>query len=74
MQRQLYSDPNNYINVLAKLYAGLAISGNNGPAGQPDLGGIDEGFSQYVRRAVELTRIANRMRRFVAGQIPVSQS
>ena len=45
----VYSDPNNYINVLAKLYAGLAISGNHGPAGQPDIGGIDEGFSQYVR-------------------------
>jgi|TARA_B110000914_G_scaffold106980_1_gene93782 hypothetical protein len=45
----VYSDPNNYVNVLAKLYAGLAISGNQGPAGQPDIGGIDEGFSQYVR-------------------------
>jgi len=45
----VYSDPGNYINVLAKLYAGLAISGNQGPAGMPDIGGIDEGFSQYVR-------------------------
>ena len=46
---QVYSDPNNYSNVLAKIYAGLSISGNNGPAGMPDIGGIDEGFSQYVR-------------------------
>lgn len=46
---QVYADPNNYINVLAKIYAGLSISGNNGPAGMPDIGGIDEGFSQYVR-------------------------
>ena len=45
----VYSDPNNYINVLAKLYAGLSMSGNQGPAGMPDIGGIDEGFSQYVR-------------------------
>jgi hypothetical protein len=27
----------------------LSISGNNGPAGMPDIGGIDEGFSQYIR-------------------------
>ena len=34
---QVYADPNNYINVLAKIYAGLSISGNNGPAGMPDI-------------------------------------
>jgi len=45
----VYADAANYENVLAKLYAGLAISGNQGPAGMPDIGGIDEGFSQYVR-------------------------
>ena len=45
----VYADASNYQNVLAKLYAGLAISGNQGPAGMPDIGGIDEGFSQYVR-------------------------
>ncbi|MCY7408937.1 MAG: RagB/SusD family nutrient uptake outer membrane protein [Chitinophagales bacterium] len=45
----VYSDPANYINVLAKLYAGLAITGNQGPAGQADISGIDEGFSGYVR-------------------------
>lgn len=45
----VYSDPNNYINVLAKLYAGYSITGNQGPAGDPDIRGIDEGFSAYVR-------------------------
>jgi hypothetical protein len=45
----LYADPDNYVHVLAKLYAGLAISGNKGPAGAPDITGIDEGFSAYVR-------------------------
>ncbi len=29
----VYSDPNNYINVLAKLYSGLSMTGNKGPAG-----------------------------------------
>jgi len=30
---QVYAKPENYINVLAKIYAGLSISGNNGPCG-----------------------------------------
>ncbi len=45
----VYSDPNNYINVLAKLYAGLSMTGLQGPAGAGDIAGIDEGFSSYVR-------------------------
>jgi hypothetical protein len=45
----VYSDPANYIKVLAKLYAGLSMTGNQGPAGQADIAGIDEGFSAYVR-------------------------
>ncbi len=46
---EVYGDPNNYINVLAKLYAGLITTGNDGPAGSGDLAGIDEGFSSYLR-------------------------
>jgi starch-binding outer membrane protein, SusD/RagB family len=45
----VYNDPAAYRQVLAKLYAGLAISGQEGPAGRPDISGIDEGFGQYVR-------------------------
>lgn len=45
----VFDDPANYDYVLAKLYAGLAISGQEGPAGQPDITGIDEGFGQYLR-------------------------
>ncbi|MFM8433701.1 MAG: RagB/SusD family nutrient uptake outer membrane protein [Bacteroidota bacterium] len=45
----VYSNPDNYIHVLAKLYAGFTMTGNKGPAGAADIGGIDEGFSQYTR-------------------------
>lgn len=38
-----------YLQVLAKLYAGFAVSGQQGPAGQADISGIDEGFGQYLR-------------------------
>ncbi|MFN9496084.1 MAG: RagB/SusD family nutrient uptake outer membrane protein [Bacteroidota bacterium] len=53
----IYEDPNNYIHVLAKLYAGLAVSGQSGPAGNPDLAGIDEGFSQYLRQYWQLQEL-----------------
>ncbi len=46
---QVYQDPDAYKQVLAKLYAGLAVSGQQGPAGQSDIEGIDEGFGQYLR-------------------------
>ncbi|RLD21988.1 MAG: hypothetical protein DRI69_02505 [Bacteroidetes bacterium] len=45
----VYDDPASYKQVLAKLYAGLALSGQQGPAGQADISGIDEGFGQYLR-------------------------
>ncbi|MBC7773878.1 MAG: RagB/SusD family nutrient uptake outer membrane protein [Phycisphaerae bacterium] len=45
----VYKQPGAYRQVLAKLYAGLALSGQEGPAGQNDISGIDEGFGQYLR-------------------------
>ena len=32
----VYENPENYVNVLAKLYAGLSMSGQQGPAGKSD--------------------------------------
>ncbi|MDN3667905.1 RagB/SusD family nutrient uptake outer membrane protein [Echinicola jeungdonensis] len=46
---QVYEDFGNYKNVLAKLYGGLAVSGQQGPAGDPDISGLDEGASTYIR-------------------------
>lgn len=46
---EVYNDPANYINVLAKMYAGFVLSGNQGPAGNADIADIDEGFSPYLR-------------------------
>jgi hypothetical protein len=45
----VYAKPENYKGVLAKLYAGLAVSGQQGAAGMNDLSGLDEGFGQYLR-------------------------
>lgn len=44
------SNPNSYKQFLAKIYAGFVVTGQEGPAGQSDLGSsVDEGFSQYMR-------------------------
>jgi hypothetical protein len=45
----VYSNPDQYIHVLAKLYSGLSMTGLQGPAGAGDIAGIDEGFSAYIR-------------------------
>lgn len=47
---QVFETPENFQKVLAKMYAGLATTGQQGPAGQPDIQGIDEGFSSYIRQ------------------------
>ena len=46
----LYDNPDAWKMVLAKCYAGLAVSGQQGPAGKPDISDIDEGFSTYLRQ------------------------
>lgn len=54
----VYKDAANYRGLIAKVYAGLAVSGQEGPAGKADISGIDEGFSTYLRqyyKAQELT-------------------
>ena len=46
----IYETPEDFKQVLAKLYAGYATTGQQGPAGNADIQGIDEGFSSYVRQ------------------------
>lgn len=46
---EAFSEPNAYRDALGKIYAGISLSGQEGPAGTPDLAGLDEGFSNYLR-------------------------
>ncbi|MEO0038146.1 MAG: hypothetical protein RIQ59_1357 [Bacteroidota bacterium] len=46
-----------YKQFLAKLYMGLATSGQGGPSGAPDIAGIDGGFGQYLRAYWQLNEI-----------------
>ncbi|MBA2669041.1 MAG: RagB/SusD family nutrient uptake outer membrane protein [Gemmatimonadetes bacterium] len=52
-----FNDAGSYRAFLAKLYAGLAVTGQEGPAGAADIEGIDEGFSQYVRGLWQLQQL-----------------
>lgn len=45
----VFQDPDSYRQFLAKIYAGLSTTGQQGPAGSGDIQGIDEGFSSYIR-------------------------
>ncbi len=53
----IFNDPASYRSFLAKLYAGLAVTGQSGPDGSADIAGIDEGFSQYVRGYWQLQQL-----------------
>ncbi|MEG0188787.1 MAG: RagB/SusD family nutrient uptake outer membrane protein, partial [Algoriella sp.] len=48
-ENQVFSDPQQAKLALGKIYASLSLTGQEGPAGQPDIVGIDEGTSQYTR-------------------------
>jgi len=58
-----FTEENVFVNAeeakgaLAKLYASLALTGQNGPAGQPDIADIDEGFSQFTRMLFNLNEL-----------------
>jgi hypothetical protein len=52
-----FADTNTYKQYMAKIYGGLQLSGQQGPAGLPDIKGIDEGFSQYIRLFWEMEEL-----------------
>src|SRR5437868_7821168 len=52
-----YNDLGSYQAFLAKVYAGLAVGGQNGGDGSTDIQGIDGGFSQYMRLYWELQEL-----------------
>ncbi len=43
--------------ALAKVYGAYALTGNRGPAGEGDVAGIDEGFSDFLRNYFNLQEL-----------------
>lgn len=52
-----FSEDDAYERFLARLYAGLAVTGQSGPAGNPDIKSLDEGFSSYLRQYWQLQEL-----------------
>jgi hypothetical protein len=46
---QVLNNPGAYTALFAKVYAGLHLGGQEGGDGNPDISGIDGGFSNYLR-------------------------
>ncbi|SHG11723.1 Starch-binding associating with outer membrane [Cnuella takakiae] len=46
---QVYANTAGYKQAFAKVYGAFALTGNQGPAGNGDIQGIDEGFSDFLR-------------------------
>ncbi|QLE00824.1 RagB/SusD family nutrient uptake outer membrane protein [Galbibacter sp. BG1] len=56
-EEDVYANADEAKGALSKLYASLALTGQQGPAGQPDITGIDEGTSQYSRMLFSLNEL-----------------
>src|SRR5688572_9376104 len=52
-----YTTTESYKAGLAKLYAAFALTGQQGPAGDPDVAGVDEGFSCFIRSLWNLNEL-----------------
>jgi hypothetical protein len=48
-QQQVFNNPASITQAMAKVYGSFALTGNEGPDGQPDIAGIDEGTSDFYR-------------------------
>lgn len=48
-ENEVFSNAQEAKAALGKIYASLSLTGQEGPAGQPDIVGVDEGTSQYTR-------------------------
>lgn len=56
-EQDVFANAEEAKSALAKVYASLALTGQEGPAGQPDISNIDEGFSQFTRMLFNLNEL-----------------
>lgn len=55
---KLFVDEDSYKMALAKVYGSFTLTGQQGPAGDADIQGIDEGFSNYLRQYWSLQELS----------------
>jgi hypothetical protein len=56
-ETNVFNDTQSYEAYLAKLYAGLTVTGQQGPHGNSDFSRLDEGFSHYGRQLWQLQEL-----------------
>lgn len=56
-EEDVFSNATEAKGALAKLYTSLALTGQEGPHGDPDIVGIDEGFSPFSRLMFNLNEV-----------------
>ena len=56
-ETNVFNDTQSYEGYLAKLYAGLSVTGQVGPNGDSDFSRLDEGFSSYGRQLWQLQEL-----------------
>ena len=55
----LLTEASSYRAFLARVYAGFAVTGQQGPAGKGDISSLDEGFSNYLRVYWKLQQLSS---------------
>lgn len=55
--KTVFNTPEGTKKALAKVYGAFALTGNEGPAGQGDVAGIDEGASDFLRNYFNLQEL-----------------
>jgi len=53
----LFKDESSYHPFLARIYSGIAVTGQQGPSGNSDITSLDEGFSNYLRQLWQLQEL-----------------
>ncbi|TRZ43300.1 RagB/SusD family nutrient uptake outer membrane protein [Robertkochia solimangrovi] len=56
-EEDVYASTEEAKSALAKVYAGLSLTGQQGPSGQADISDIDEGTSQFTRMLFSLNEL-----------------
>src|ERR1051325_6157293 len=56
-EANVFNDPNSYKAFIARVYSGLAVSGQQGPSGRPDISCLAEGVAGYRRRVFAVSAV-----------------
>ncbi|MEM7106076.1 MAG: RagB/SusD family nutrient uptake outer membrane protein [Bacteroidota bacterium] len=68
-----FEDEASYRQFIARVYSGLAVTGQQGPAGAADISSLDEGFSNYLRQYWQLQELTTEEAVIAWGDVGLPQ-